>query len=146
MLGQRTRTRSAPSCGAQGRLSPDETVTMVMTITAVCKGFTLARLHLSSQAISKLDWPCALPLLSSSHVYSSFQNMNFLEGFWVTRMLGHSLALSHEEWLSSCWGCLFFQLSFLAYFVSLFVPQEELSICLLAEMSFLTTAMSAWGI
>ena len=83
---------------------------MVMTITAVCKGFTLVRLNLSSQVISKLDWLCALPLLSSSYVYSSFQNMNFLEGFWVTRMLGHSLALSHEEWLPSFWGCLFFQL------------------------------------
>lgn len=70
---------------------------MVMTISAVCKGFPLVHLHLSSQAISKLDWPCALPLLSSSYVFSTFQNMNFLEGFWVTRMLGHSLALSHEE-------------------------------------------------
>ena len=119
---------------------------MVMTITAICKGFPLLRLHLSGEAISKLDWPCALPLHSSSHVFSSFQNMNFLEGFLVTWMLGHSLALSHEGWLPSCWGCLFFQLSFLAYFMSLFVPQEELSICLLAEMSFLTTAMSAWGI
>ena len=43
-------------------------------------------------------------------------------------------------------GVVCFSSSFLAYFVSLFVPQEELSICLLAEMSFLTTAMSAWGI
>lgn len=119
---------------------------MVMSITAVCKGFPVVRLHWSGQAISKLDWPCALPLLRSSHVFSSFQNMNFLEGFWVTRMLGHSLTFSPEEWLPSCWGCLFIQLSFLADSVTLFVPQEKFSIRVLAEMSFLTTAMTAWGI
>ena len=52
-------------------------------------------LHLRGQAISKLDWPCALPLLSSSHVFSSFQNMNFLEGF-----LGHQDVRSFSSLVS----------------------------------------------
>ena len=52
-------------------------------------------------------------------------------------MLGHALAFSHEECFTSYCCGFFFQLSFLAYFVSLFVPQEELSICLLVEMSHL---------
>ena len=65
---------------------------------------------------------------------SSLLNIHFQEGFWATRMLGFSLALSHEERFSSCCYGLFSQLSFLAYFVNFFLPEEELRICLLAEM------------
>jgi len=65
---------------------------------------------------------------------SSLLNIHFQEGFWATRMLGFSLALSHEEHFSSCWCGLFSQLFFLAYFVNFFLPEEELRICLLAEM------------
>ena len=45
-------------------------------------------------------------------------------------MLGFSLALSHEERFSACWCGLFSQLSFLLYFINLFLPEEELRICL----------------
>ena len=65
---------------------------------------------------------------------SSLLNIHFQEGFWATRMLGFSLALSHEERFSACWCGLFSQLPFLAYFLNLFLPEEELRICLLAEM------------
>ena len=78
----------------------------------------------------------------TSCVFYSLWNIDFLEGFGATRMLGHSLAFSHEECFTSYFCGFFFQLSFLAYFVSLFVAQEELSICLLVEMSHLE--MPAW--
>ena len=61
-------------------------------------------------------------------------DIHFQEGFWATRMLGFSLALSHEEHFSACWCGLLSQLPFLAYFLNLFLPEEELRICLLAEM------------
>lgn len=66
---------------------------------------------------------------------SSLLNIDFQEGWErFTRMLGFSLALSREECFPGRWCGLLFQLSFLAYFVKLFLPEEELRICLLAEM------------
>ena len=65
---------------------------------------------------------------------SSSLNIHFKEGFWATGMLGFSLALSHNERFSACWCGLFSQLPFLAYFLNLFLPEEELRICLLAVM------------
>ena len=65
---------------------------------------------------------------------SSLLNIDFQEGFWATRMLGFSLALSREECFPGRWCGLLFQLYFLAYFVKLFLPEEELRICLLVDM------------
>lgn len=65
---------------------------------------------------------------------SSLLNIHFQEGFGATGMLDFFLALSREKCFSGCWCGLFFQLSFLAYLVNLFLPEEELRICLLAEM------------
>ena len=68
---------------------------------------------------------------------SSLLNIHCQEGFGATRMLGFSIALSPEEWVPGCWCGLFFQLPFLAYFVTLFLPEEGLRIWLLAEMRHL---------
>ena len=65
---------------------------------------------------------------------SSLLNIHFQEDFGATRVLGFSLALSHEERVCTWWCGLFSQLSFLAYFLNLFLTEEELRICLLAEM------------
>ena len=59
---------------------------------------------------------------------------SFLRGFLGHKDIGFFLGLSHEESFSTCWCGLFSQLSFLACFVNLFLPEEELKICLLAEM------------
>ena len=43
--------------------------------------YTGVCLPLSSQAVSKLHWPCALPLLGTSRVFYSLWNIDFLQGF-----------------------------------------------------------------
>ena len=98
--------------------------------------------HLRGQAVSKIYWPCALPLIGIRCVCSvSFQNTDFQEGFGATGMLGLSLALGYEECFSSLHCGLSFQLFFLVQF-SLFVflyyrKSSAFPSCLLAGVSHL---------
>ena len=129
---------SAPSCGPEGWLSPYWAPSTEMMTTALYTVYIWPHVHLKSQAVSELHYPCALPLIRPAHVSSvSLQNIDFLEHLGATKMLGLSLALTLGTlvpflvWVYlSCSAAWFI-------FVSLFVPEEELSLSLLAEVSHL---------
>ena len=115
-----------------------------MTITAVCKGFTLVCVYIWAVRPSLNYTGHGHCLSLELDVFRLFLTEHSLpRGFWGHKDVGFFLALSPEEWVSGCWCGLFFQLPFLAYFVTLFLPEEGLTIWLLAEMT-LTTAMPTW--
>ena len=72
--------------------------------------------------------------------FVSLKNIDFLEHLGATRMLGISLALSYEECLSLCWCGFIFLVLLPGLFLCLFVPEEELSVSFLAEVSHNSSA------
>ena len=89
-----------------------------MMTTALYTVHIWPHVHLKSQAVSELHYPCALPLIRPAHVSSvSLQNIDFLEHLRATRMLGLSLVLSYEQRLSLCWCGFIFPVLLLGLFL-----------------------------
>ena len=105
-----------------------------MTITALCKGFTLACVFIWEVRPSQNYTGHGHGLSTLTCFFSSLLNIHFQEGFWA---IGCCVFSSFVQWgmLFGCW--FIFQLSLLASSVNLFVDQEELCISLLTEMSHL---------
>ena len=89
-----------------------------MMTTALYTVHIWPHVHLKSQAVSELHYPCALPLIRPAHVSSvSLQTIDFLEHLGATRMLGLSLALTYKEHLSLFWCGFIFPVLLLGLFL-----------------------------